>query len=147
MLALLCCGPVRQLAAQDELATLERYNLRVGENSDGVAATLRDKYFGNGTARAVLSYIDTAPRNNPSKETGRLSLLVTRHVPRGTITFALLCFEVDVRGYDAADTEIYTQTLPGFTFGDSKSGRYAKTLREIPLTVARIEVTFRGNYE
>lgn len=133
--------------AQDEPAVLESYTLGVGQNSDGVATALRDKYFGGGDANANLAYFDTTRRQDPSGETGVLFLHVARRVPPGTISFALLCFGIEVRGFDEAGTAVYSKDLPGFTFGDSKSGRFTRVLRQIPLSVARLEVTFLGNYE
>jgi hypothetical protein len=133
------------LRAQE--AVLEHYVLGAGQNSDGVAAALTDKYFGGGTARATVSFIDTDRRQNPEGTSGNLLLFVTRQVRPGEITFALLCFGVQVRGFDSEGTQVFSQDLPGFTFGDSKSGRYTKVVRAIPLTTARLEVTFLGNYE
>jgi hypothetical protein len=134
-------------ATAQEQPVLERYTLGVGQNSDGVATALRDKHFGGGDARASLAYFDTTRRQDPTGKTGVLFLHVARFVPPGTIAFALLCFGIEVRGFDSADTLVYSQDLPGFTFGDSKSGRFSRVLREIPLSVARLEVTFFGNYE
>jgi hypothetical protein len=132
--------------AQDE-PILERYTFGVGQDSDGVGTALRDKYFGGGSAHASLAYFDATRRQDPTGKTGVLFLHVARWVPPGTITFALLCFGVEVRGFDSAGTSVYSQDLPGFTFGDSQSGRFTRVLREIPLSVARLEVTFFGNYE
>jgi hypothetical protein len=133
--------------AQDEQTILERYTFGVGQNSDGTASALRDKYFGGGDAHASLAYFDTTLRRNPDDDTGALVLNVARRVPAGTISFALLCFGVEVRGFDNAGTQVYSKDLPGFTFGDSQSGRFTRALRQIPLSVASLEVTFFGNYE
>jgi hypothetical protein len=133
--------------AQDERTILERYTFGVGENADGVGSALRDKYFGGGSAHANLAFFDTTRRQDPAGETGVLLLHVARRVPPDTITFALLCFGVEVRGFDSAGTVVYSKDLPGFTFGDSQSGRFTRALRQIPLGVARLEVTFFGNYE
>jgi hypothetical protein len=128
-------------------AVLEHYVLGVGQNSDGVATALGDKYFGGGTARAAVSFIDTARRQNPDDASGNLVLFVTRQVRPGEITFALLCFGVQVRGFDSEGTQVFSRDLPGFTFGDSKSGRYTKVVRAIPIRTSKLEVTFLGNYE
>lgn len=133
--------------AQDEQPILERYTFGVGQNADGVGSALRDKYFGGGDAHANLAFFDTTRRQDPNGETGVLLLHVARRVPSGTISFALLCFGIEVRGFDDAGTVVYSKDLPGFTFGDSKSGRFTRVLRQIPLSVARLEVTFFGNYE
>lgn len=133
--------------AQEAPAILENYTFGVGQNADGVGAALRDKYFGGGDAHASLAFFDTTRRQNPEDETGVLLLHVARRVPQGTISFALLCFGIEVRGFDTQGTEIYSKNLAGFTFGDSQSGRFSQTLRRIPLGVARLEVTFLGNYE
>lgn len=145
-LLLLTLAAALSAQAQDE-AVLEKYTLGVGQNSDGLAVALTDKYFGNGTARATLSFFDTDRSNDPTEDAGHLVLFVSRFVPRDTITFALLCFGIEVRGYDAEGTKVYSKDLRGFTFGDSKSGQYSKSVRDIPLSVARLEVTFLGNYE
>jgi hypothetical protein len=133
--------------AQDERTILERYSLGAGQNSDGVASAFRDKYFGGGDAHATLAYLDTARRQDPSDETGVLLLNVARRVPPGTVSFALLCFGVEVRGRDSSGTVVYSKDLPGFTFGDSQSGRFTRALRQIPLSVSQLEVAFFGNYE
>jgi hypothetical protein len=133
--------------AQNEPSILENYTFGVGQNADGVGTALRDKYFGGGDAHANLAFFDTTRRQNPEDQTGILILHVARRVPAGTISFALLCFGIEVRGFDTEGTEIYAKDLPGFTFGDSQSGRFTRALRQIPLRVARLEVTFLGNYE
>jgi hypothetical protein len=126
---------------------LERYVLGAGQNSDGVAAAVADKFFGGGTARAAVTFFDTASRQNPDDNSGSLILFVARHVRPDEITFALLCSGVEVRGFDSEGTLVFSKDLLGFTFGDSQSGRYTKVLRPIPLSVAKLKVTFRGNYE
>ena len=134
--------------AQDvEHPVLEQYTLGVGQNSDGVITAHYDKYFGGGTARAAVTFLDRSLRQNPDGTTGVLVLHVSRFVPPGTITFALLVFGIEVRGFDAEGNEVYKQDLPGFRFGDSASGRYTKTLRGLPLSISSLEISFRGNYE
>jgi hypothetical protein len=134
--------------AQDSVGpVLETYTLGVGQNSDGVVAAQYDKYFGGGTARAVVSYFDRNSRQDPAAKSGVLVLNVSRYVRPDEIVFALLCFGIEVRGFDAMGTLVYTKDLEGFTFGDSKGGRATRTLRELPLTISKLEVTFRGNYE
>jgi hypothetical protein len=145
LLALALVSPA--IAQVVEHPILEQYTLGVGQNSDGVITAHHDKYFGGGTARATVTFLDRSLRQNPDGTTGVLVLHVSRFVPAGTITFALLVFGIDVRGFDAEGTEVYKQELPGFTFGDSASGRYTKILRGLPLSISRLEITFRGNYE
>jgi hypothetical protein len=126
---------------------LERYTLGVGVHSDGVAAVLSDRFFGGGTAQAVLAYLDTAPRKNLIDLSGSLVINVSRRVRTGEVTLALLCTGVRVRGLDAAGSEMFVEELPPFTFGDSQGGRYTQVLRKISLFVSTVEVTFFGNYE
>jgi hypothetical protein len=111
-----------------------------GARPDGLDVKLTDKYFGNGTARSRL-------RLKTKADFGSLSLNVSREVGPGEITFALLVFRVEVRGYDAAGSLIYSQDLEGFTFGDSKSGEWQKELTDIPLSIQQLKVVFIGNYE
>ena len=132
--------------AQDE-PILETYVLGAGQNSDGTAVLVSDKYFGNGTARARLSFFDTSSTFDPEGATGTLALSVYRYVRPGQITFALLCSGVQVRGYDPEGNLVYSRDLPAFTFGDSASGSYYRVLRRIPNRVADLQVTFLGNYE
>jgi hypothetical protein len=111
-----------------------------GARSDGLDVKLTDKYFGNGTARALI-------RLKTKADSGILSLNVSREVGPGEITFALLVFRVEVRGYDSAASLIYSQDLDGFSFGDSRSGEWQKELRDIPLNIQQLKVVFIGNYE
>jgi hypothetical protein len=135
-------------AAQDApQAVLERYSLGVGQNADGVSAGLVDQFFGGGNTRAAVAFFDTVPRFGPNHKAGVLTINVSRAVPRDTIAFALLCFGVQVRGFNEAGETLYSKDLQGFTFGDSRGGRYSQVLRRIPLGVTRLEVTFIGNYE
>lgn len=134
-------------AFADPDSVLETYVLGAGQNSDGTSVAVSDKYFGNGTARARLSFFDTSSSYNPYATTGTLSLNVSRYVPAGTFTLALLCYGVEVRGYDANGDLVYSADLDGFAFGDSRGGSYIRTLRRIPVTVADLQVTFLGNYE
>jgi hypothetical protein len=145
---LLSVSAVTPSFAQDPVdPVLERYTLGVGQNSDGVVATEFDKYFGGGTARAVVTYFDRSPRLDPAAKSGVLVLNVSRFVRPGEIVFALLCFGIEVRGFDVNGGEVYSKDLDGFTFGDSKGGRATRVLRDLPLTISTLEVTFRGNYE
>ena len=80
-------------------------------------------------------------------DSGTLSLKVWRKVAKGEITFALLVFRIEIRGYDYTGTLIYSQDLDGFTFGDSKSGSWSEELKNLPVNIQQIKVTFFGNYE
>jgi len=124
--------------------TLEEYSVSHGGTSEtnpsGFSANLSDKYFGNGTAKASVKF-------KMRDDSGTLFLKVWRKVAKGEITFALLVFRVEIRGYDYSDTLVYSQELGGFTFGDSKSGNWSEELKNLPINIQQITVTFFGNYE
>jgi len=124
--------------------TLEEYSVSHGGTSEtnpsGFSAKLFDRYFGNGTAKASVTF-------KMRDDSGTLSLRVWRKVAKGEITFALLVFRIEIRGYDYSDTLVYTQDLDGFAFGDSKSGNWAEKLRNLPTNIRQITITFFGNYE
>jgi len=137
----------QQVSAQESEAVLEQYVFGTGQNSSRVTATLRDKSFGGGTARASLSFLADPNESGPRAGENRLMMTVRRNVPPDQITFALLCFRIEIRGYDVEGAEVFSKDLPGFTFGDSASGFYSKAIRGIPKTVSELQVTFVGNYE
>jgi len=124
--------------------TLDEYSVSHGGTSEanpsGFSAKLLDKYFGNGTAKASVTF-------KMRDDSGTLSLKVWRKVAKGEITFALLVFRVEIRGYDYSDTLVYSQDFGGFTFGDSKSGSWSEELKNLPVNIQQITVTFFGNYE
>jgi hypothetical protein len=124
--------------------TLEEYSVSHGGTSEtnpsGFSARLFDRYFGNGTAKASVTF-------KMRDDSGTLSLKVWRKVSKGEITFALLVFRVEIRGYDYSDTIVYSQDFSGFTFGDSKSGNWSEELKNLPANIRQITVTFFGNYE
>ena len=124
--------------------TLEEYSISHGgtseTNTSGFSAKLLDRYFGNGTAKASVTF-------KMSDDSGTLSLRVWRKVAKGEITFALLVFRVEIRGYDYSDTLVYSRDFSGFTFGDSKSGNWSEDLKNLPVNIRQITVTFFGNYE
>jgi hypothetical protein len=101
---------------------------------------LLDDNLGNGTAAARIVWTPTATGS-------QLALKVTRRVRRDEITFALLVFRVEIRGYDAQDVLLYSRDLDGFTFGDSSSGRWFERLKDLPTDIARLTISFVGNYE
>ena len=119
---------------------LERYSFSPGESADSVRLELFDRSLGNGTAKSRV-------RLSGSASAGTLALRVNRRVAPGEVVFALLVFKVEVRGYDASGATLYSRDLEGFTFGDSRPGRWSQTLADVPSGLARIEVTYYGNYE
>ena len=124
--------------------TLEEYSVShggtSGTNPSDFSAKLSDKYFGNGTAKASVKF-------KTRDGSGTLSLKVWRKVAKGEITFALLVFRVEIRGYDYSDTLIYSQDFGGFTFGDSKSGSWSEEVKNLPVNIQQMKITFFGNYE
>lgn len=134
---------VQPLFAQEE-PVLEEYTIShggaPGVTPAGITAELSDKFFGNGTATALLQFVT---KNDASE----LSLQVRRKVKRRDFAFALLVFRVEVRGFDLEGMQIYSQDLSGFSFGDSRSGRWSEKLEGLPANIQRIQVTFIGNYE
>jgi len=135
------CTP-QPLFSQETI--LEEYSVSHGgmseTNASGFSAQLSDKRFGNGTAKASVHF-------KTKSDSATLSLKVWRKVSAGEITFALLVFSIEIRGYDYSDTLVYSKDLDGFTFGDSKSGNWSKEIRNIPSETQQIKVTFFGNYE
>lgn len=125
-------------------AILEEYSVSHGGESEtnlsGFSAKLSDKYFGNGTAKASVTF-------KMKDDSVILSLKVRRQVAEGEITFALLVFRIEIRGYDYSDTLVYSRDIDGFTFGDSKSGSWSKQLKNLSTNIQHITITFFGNYE
>ena len=119
---------------------LETYILNMGNSPTDVKASLSDGSFGGGDAESSISY-------SVKGNSGRLKLKVQRTVPSGNISFALLVFGIEVRGYDADGDLILKESLEPFSFGDSASGNWSKTLRNIPVALSRLEIRFFGNYE
>jgi hypothetical protein len=126
---------------------LDKYIFGVGQNSDSIAAALHDRFLGNGTALVGLFWMDSERRANADESSSTLAIVVSRTVKPGQIVFALLCDRVELRGFDADGNQVYSKDLEGFVFGDSAGGRYKKTLRDLPLIISRLEITFLGNYE
>lgn len=125
-------------------STIESYTIGHGTlwsgRTDGIDAIITDRFFGNGTARASISY-------KVREDSGTITLRVWRNVKPGEIVFALLVFRVEVRGMNASDEVVYTQDPQGFTFGDSKPGNWKRVLTNVPPEAIKIRVTFIGNYE
>jgi len=129
--------------AQAQEAVLEHYVLASGgspvADNGGFSGFIEDQRFGNGTAQASV-YLDSVPGAR------LLHLRVWRHVPAGSIVFALLVFKVEVRGFDAQGAQVYSRDLADFSFGDSSPGNWARRL-DLPREATRIEVRYLGNYE
>ena len=136
-----CLNP-QILSAQEPI--LENYSIGYGSGEEatnsGINVTLFDKFFGGGTAKAFLEF---TTKNN----SGNLTLKVWRNVRKGEISFALLVFRIEVRGYDSQSEVVYSRDLDGFTFGDSKSGNWSKKLHNLPASIQQIKVSYVGNYE
>ena len=135
--------PVRPAAAQ--LPVLEKYTLETLGERRGTLYELHDASLGGGDAQSRL-------RLRRAGDTLTLSLRVWRVVPPGRISFALLGELVEVRGYSFEGSLVYSRDFAGLEeegvyFGDSRSGDWRRTLRDLPLTVKRLEVTYFGNYE
>jgi hypothetical protein len=130
------------LFAQEPISEtiLENYSITVGATSWGARGVIFDKSFGGGTAKALIVFV-------ANDNFGRLFLRVWRKVRSGEITFALLVFRIEIRGYDALGNLIYVRDLNGFTFGDSSSGHWSQRLQDLPANIGRIRITFFGNYE
>jgi hypothetical protein len=127
-----------------QLPVLEKYILDSLADGRGTSYDLYDRSFGGGDASARLLV-----RSSGGSRT--LTLRVWRRVPRGRTSFALLGEKVEVRGFEG-DALVYSRDFEGLKgegiyFGDSSSGNWRKTLRDIPAAVRKIEVTFLGNYE
>ena len=119
---------------------LETYILGIGNSPIDVKASLSDGSFGGGDAESSLNY-------SVKGNSGKLRLRVQRTVPDGNVSFALLVFGIEVRGYDADGDLILKESLEPFSFGDSASGNWSKTIRGIPAAISKLEVRFFGNYE
>ncbi|MDW8342883.1 MAG: hypothetical protein RMM51_00145 [Verrucomicrobiae bacterium] len=133
-----------QVFAQDEEPILDTYLVgqisSTWDRTEGFTAHVRDPNLGNGTARTEL-------RLQVGQTAATLKLQASRRVRPGQIVFALLVDRVEVRVRNLAGEVIAERTLPGFIFGDSASGRWQATLRDLPANTAVVEVTFFGNYE
>ena len=135
-----------------ETTVLERYSFQLGTrslpgHSQGVELRVNDRFFGNGTARSRLALIEQSSSSNLTNRPMMLQLHVERDVRQDEVVFALLVFRVEIRGYDSQGALAYTKDLPGFTFGDSASGRWYERLAGLPTDLSQLVVTFFGNYE
>ena len=75
-----------------------------------------------------------------------MTLNVKRTVEQGHISFALLVFEIEIRGYDAMGNRIVDKNVKPFSFGDSASGKWSKTVNDLPAGITLLEIRFYGNY-
>ena len=127
---------------------LETYTIGQGSplafSLEGLTARVQDQGFGGspgpGTAKSVIRLATAADRS-------QLMLRVYREVPAGVITFALIVNGVKVRAFDTGGKQIYARDLQGFVFGDGASGNWSRTLSHLPAQVAKVQITFLGNYE
>jgi hypothetical protein len=124
----------------DATPVLERYSFSTGGSSDGFLARLTDQHLGGGTAQFALAF-------RGQSTASRLTLRVWRTVPPGTVTFALLVAGVRVTARDENGAAVYTRDLEGFSFGDSASGRWSRTVDDLPNTARQVSIVFFGNYE
>jgi hypothetical protein len=141
-------GQFRAAPVMAQEPVLETYILGQGGsltlNLEGLTARVQDEGFGGfpglGVAKALIRFATGA-------EHSRLVLRVYREIPPDTIAFALLVNRVKVRAFDSQGKRVYARTLPGFVFGDGASGNWSRTLSQLPAQVARLHITFFGNYE
>ena len=142
------CFQPQPVMAQEPI--LETYVIRQGGSSavsslEGFTAQFKDPGFGGspgqGTAKSIIRFETLADRS-------KLFLRVYREeLPPDTTAFALIVESVKVRGFDFQGRRIYALNLEGFIFGDSSSGNWSRTLSNLPANVARLQITFYGNYE
>jgi hypothetical protein len=132
-------------------SVLEAYTIGQGGSAgnlvgflDGFDSRLTDQGFGAtpnpGAAKSIVQFSTKSDHSN-------LSLQVYRSLPPGTIAFALIVTNVEVRALNSQGALIYSRDLGGFVFGDSMSGNWSRSLSDLPANVALIKVTFFGNYE
>lgn len=139
VLSLTVIGTLQPASAFAQEPVLEQYSLGVGANTK-FDVTLSSKYFGGGSAKAQIQFLKEL-------DSRTLILSVSRKVKKNHIAFALLVHSISIRGFDVNETMIYSETLNGFAFGDSKSGEWAQTMNAFPEGLSRIEIVFYGNYE
>jgi hypothetical protein len=141
LLATLAAG----IPARAQMPLLERYTLDSILDRKGTVYHLEDASLGGGDAHTELRF-------RRESGGGTLYLRVWRRVTSGNISFALLGERVEIRGYDQEGTVVFSRDFAGLQeegiyFRDSQSGTWRRSLRGVPATVTKIEVTFLGNYE
>jgi hypothetical protein len=150
-LVIACVISVAGAAAQSR-PVVESYSFQLGTPSSNTVSTgaelrFTDRYMGNGTAQASIRLLEQSSSSTPENRPLLLMLDVKREVKQGEIVFALLVSGVEIRGFDSAGAVIYSRDLPAFSFGDSASGKWHERLAPLPTNIARLSVTFYGNYE
>lgn len=151
-LKLLILSAVLVSAAAQDRPVLENYSFQLGNPSSPGASTgaelrFSDRFFGNGTARSSIRLLEQSSSSTLADRPLLLMLGVKRDVKPGEVVFALLVAGVQIRGYDSTGAEIFSQDLPAFAFGDSASGEWHERIPNLPTNIARLSVTFYGNYE
>jgi hypothetical protein len=148
----LAVGAFAITAVAQDRTVLENYSFQLGtptsnNASAGAELHFKDRFFGNGTARSSIRLLEQSSSSTLTQRPLLLMVEVKRTVQPGEIVFALLTFGVEIRGYDASGAVIFSRDLPGFTFGDSASGQWHESISGLPTNLARLAVTFYGNYE
>jgi hypothetical protein len=148
----LAAGLFAMTAAAQNRPVLENYSFQLGTPSSinasaGAELHFKDRFFGNGTAHSSIRLLEQSSSSTLTQRPLLLMLDVKRSVKPGEIVFALLAAGVEIRGYDASGAVIFSRDLPGFTFGDSASGEWHERIASLPTNLARLAVTFYGNYE
>lgn len=138
--------------AAAEPQVLEGYNFHFGSGNDpgrssGAELRFHDRFFGNGTARAQISLTEQSSSSTFNNRPLLLSLRVQRQVQPDEVVFALLIFKVEIRGFDSQGAIIFSRDLPGFNFGDSASGHWYERIPNLPTGLARLSISYYGNYE
>jgi hypothetical protein len=138
-------------AAKDR-TVLESYSFLLGipgspNASAGAELHFKDRFVGNGTAQSSVRLLEQSSSSTLTNRPLLLMLDVKRTVRPGEFVFALLVFGVEIRGYDSNGAIIFSRDLPSFTFGDSASGEWYERIPDLPTNLARLSVTFYGNYE
>jgi len=149
--ALTLCALAGAAFAQDR-TVLESYSFQLGTPSSptvsaGAEVRFKDRFFGNGTAQSSIKLLEQSSSSTLENRPLLLMMEVKRTVQPDEMVFALLVFGVEIRGWDAAGTEIVSRDLPGFTFGDSASGTWYERIGALPTNLAKLSITFYGNYE
>jgi hypothetical protein len=139
-------------AAAAEATVLEKYSFTLGStgmagHSPGAEVRFTDRFFGQGTARSRIVLLEESSSSDLTNRPMLLFLDVDRQVKQDEVVFALLVFRVEIRGYDANGSVVYSRDLPGFRFGDSASGRWYERMAGLPTDLAQLAITFFGNYE
>lgn len=148
---ILCVLAIGGAAAQDR-PVLENYSFQLGkpgsvEASTGAELHFKDRFIGNGTASGSIKLLEQSSSSTLAQRPLLLMLEVKRTVKPGEIVFALLVFGVEIRGYDSNDAVVFSRDLPEFSFGDSASGEWYERIPDLPTNLARLAITFYGNYE